>query len=319
MARSENGSGFALRAEIEKCYADGTRVVAALSIPSDPPQVSILFGPSGAGKTTLLRCIAGLERPTAGQIEYGSQVWSDVRKRTWLPPQKRPVGYLFQDFALFPHLSVRGNIAFGLGSLSRTERNRCVDAICLKLGLEGLGERRPQQLSGGTATESRPGSRLGPPAATAAFGRALLLPGRGDSRGSSFVSGAPTPHAADTGHRRYTRLGGCPDSGRRNDCSQSGTSPSDRVAAGCVDTTRRHRSRRGRGCRDRCRGEFGGPPKGNGETSSWVESSGGARSGRSRQPILDVHSRRGCDPGTGNGRKEQRAKSSSGPGGGPDS
>ena len=149
MARSENGPSFTLTADIEKRYSDGTTVAAAFTLPSDPPQLSIVFGPSGAGKTTLLRCVAGLEKLTAGQIQYGNEIWSDARNRNWVPPQKRSVGYLFQDFALFPHLSVRGNIAFGLGSLSRAERRSRVDAVCSQLGLEGLGERRPRQLSGG--------------------------------------------------------------------------------------------------------------------------------------------------------------------------
>ncbi len=138
-----------LRANIHKRYPDGTTIRADFELPSDPPRISIVFGPSGAGKTTLLRCVAGLERPTGGEIQYGDQLWSRHGSRTWIPPQKRPIGFLFQDFALFPHLSVRHNIGFGLGTLSREARNRKIDEICSRLGLEEFGKRKPGELSRG--------------------------------------------------------------------------------------------------------------------------------------------------------------------------
>jgi molybdate transport system ATP-binding protein len=138
-----------LTVDIEKRYRDGTTIAAAFELPSKPPRVSILFGPSGAGKTTLLRCIAGLETPTRGGIQYGEEIWSQSGTRHWVRPQKRPIGYLFQDFALFPHFTVRRNIGFGLGSLPRDARRRKVDVISSRLGLEALAERRPGELSGG--------------------------------------------------------------------------------------------------------------------------------------------------------------------------
>ncbi len=138
-----------LSVDIEKRYRDGTTICAAFELPSNPPRVSIVFGPSGAGKTTLLRCIAGLETPTRGTIQYGEEIWSQSGTRNWVRPQERPMGYLFQDFALFPHLTVRRNIGFGLGALTRDVRRSKVDAISARLGLEGLADRRPGELSGG--------------------------------------------------------------------------------------------------------------------------------------------------------------------------
>ena len=138
-----------LDVDIEKRYRDGTTIRAAFELTSNPARVSIVFGPSGAGKTTLLRCIAGLETPTRGRIQYGEEIWSQYGVRNWVRPQKRPIGYLFQDFALFPHLTVAKNIGFGLGALPRNERRRNVEAIISRLGLEGLAGRRPAELSGG--------------------------------------------------------------------------------------------------------------------------------------------------------------------------
>ena len=76
----------------------------------------VLFGPSGAGKTTILRQIAGLERPDAGGIRFGGDVWCDVAQQIWRPPQARRIGVVFQEPTLFPHLTVRDNIRYGVGS-----------------------------------------------------------------------------------------------------------------------------------------------------------------------------------------------------------
>ena len=99
-----------------------------------------IVGPSGAGKTTLLRALAGLARPDRGRIALGEHVWFD--ERTNLPPEDRDVGFVFQDYALFPHLSVRANVAFGGG-------NGTVDALLERFGLAGLADERPRSLSGG--------------------------------------------------------------------------------------------------------------------------------------------------------------------------
>ncbi len=111
--------------------------------------VVVLFGPSGAGKTLTLQCLAGLVRPAGGRIVVDGRVLYDARAGVDLPPQARRVGYVFQGYALFPHLTVRSNIAFGLRGSPPEERARRVGAIIARLGLEGLEERYPADLSGG--------------------------------------------------------------------------------------------------------------------------------------------------------------------------
>ncbi len=104
-----------------------------------------LLGPSGCGKTTLLRLIAGFEVPDAGRIELGGRLLA--APQTFVPPEKRRVGMVFQDYALFPHLDVESNIAFGLrGGAGR--RGRIAELLAL-VGLDGLGSRMPHELSGG--------------------------------------------------------------------------------------------------------------------------------------------------------------------------
>src|SRR5437899_4841824 len=83
---------------------------------------TILFGPSGAGKTTLLDCVAGLAKPDTGRITLGDRIWFDAAQRTDLPVAKRRVGYVFQDLALFPHLTVEQNVQYGLAHFPQAER-----------------------------------------------------------------------------------------------------------------------------------------------------------------------------------------------------
>jgi molybdate transport system ATP-binding protein len=109
----------------------------------------VLFGPSGAGKTTMLRIIAGLERPDTGRILYNDEVWVDRERGVFVPPQRRRIGYLFQEYALFPHLTVEENIAYGLGNCSLSERRRRVAEMLELVGIVALKDRRPGQLSGG--------------------------------------------------------------------------------------------------------------------------------------------------------------------------
>src|SRR6266853_3489699 len=93
------------------------------------PGFTILFGPSGAGKTTLLDCLAGLLMPESGSIAVGDRVLFDSQTRVNLPIAKRRVGYVFQDLALFPHLTVEQNVGYGLSVLARGERKERVAAI----------------------------------------------------------------------------------------------------------------------------------------------------------------------------------------------
>jgi molybdate transport system ATP-binding protein len=108
--------------------------------------VTALFGHSGSGKTTLLRCIAGLERAREGRLAIDGEVWQDAG--CWLPPHKRPIGYVFQEASLFPHLTVMGNLRYGLKRISGTSRISLEHAIEL-LGIGHLLERKPDRLSGG--------------------------------------------------------------------------------------------------------------------------------------------------------------------------
>lgn len=105
-----------------------------------------LFGPSGAGKTTLMRMIAGLEIPDSGVIEVDGEVWFDEKKKINLPPQKRSIGFVFQDYALFPTMSVRENLLF---AAEHEEQHRNVDELIQLVELSALADRRPDTLSGG--------------------------------------------------------------------------------------------------------------------------------------------------------------------------
>ncbi|MDR0746449.1 MAG: ATP-binding cassette domain-containing protein [Helicobacteraceae bacterium] len=104
-----------------------------------------IFGASGAGKTTLLRMIAGLTAPESGSITVGGEIWFDSAKKINLTPQKRRVGFVFQDYALFPNMSVRKNIEFALSKDDRASADRLIE-LC---GLNNLECQKPSQLSGG--------------------------------------------------------------------------------------------------------------------------------------------------------------------------
>jgi iron(III) transport system ATP-binding protein len=124
-------------------YGDRT-VVSEASFALPAGRIACLLGPSGCGKTTLLRLIAGFERPAAGSIALDGAVISSTD--AVLTPERRHMGMVFQDFALFPHLTVAGNIGFGLAKTARTQR---IAELLELTGLAGLGERFPHQLSGG--------------------------------------------------------------------------------------------------------------------------------------------------------------------------
>ena len=126
-----------LIADIDKQFDGGPHVEASIRI-SDAASVTILFGPSGAGKTTVLRCIAGLEQLTSGKIVFDGADWTKI------PPQKRSVGYLFQEYALFPHLRVRDNIGYAVKHSSGT-----VEQVAEMLQVTELLDRWPSELSGG--------------------------------------------------------------------------------------------------------------------------------------------------------------------------
>jgi molybdate transport system ATP-binding protein len=110
-----------------------------------PGELLALVGPSGSGKTTILRSIAGLWTPTTARVSVGDETWLDTAQGLNLPPHRRHLGVVFQNYALFPHLTAAGNIAAAMPSPDRAE----VDRLLTLLGLHGLGTRRPAALSGG--------------------------------------------------------------------------------------------------------------------------------------------------------------------------
>jgi molybdate transport system ATP-binding protein len=112
-------------------------------------EVVVLFGPSGAGKTLTLRAIAGTLRPDEGRIVLDGRAVYDSAARLVLPPQRRHIGYVPQQYALFPHLTASDNIGFGLRGLSRRERGRRIAEMLDLFGLWGVEHRRPHELSGG--------------------------------------------------------------------------------------------------------------------------------------------------------------------------
>lgn len=123
---------------------DGFTLDTNLDIPAQG--VTVILGPSGSGKTTLLRLLAGLEKPQHGLIQHHNETWLDTAAHTFVPPQKRKVGVVFQDYALFEHMTVAANIGFGLTKLQRTQR---VPHWLDKLNIRELAQRYPHQLSGG--------------------------------------------------------------------------------------------------------------------------------------------------------------------------
>jgi multiple sugar transport system ATP-binding protein len=130
---------------LSKTFPDGTEAVKGIDLSCERGQFVVLLGPSGCGKTTTLRMIAGLERPTAGRVRI------DGRDVSRLRPARRDVGFVFQFYGLYPHMTVAGNIAFPLECIGvrRRERRRRVAEVARRTGLERLLGRFPRQLSGG--------------------------------------------------------------------------------------------------------------------------------------------------------------------------
>lgn len=107
------------------------------------------LGESGCGKSMTLKCIAGIVKPDKGKIILNGRVFFDSEKKINIPPQERKVGYLFQNYALFPHMTIKENIEIGLSNISKDEKNKIVKEYLSKMKLEGFEDRYPHQLSGG--------------------------------------------------------------------------------------------------------------------------------------------------------------------------
>ncbi len=136
-------------AQLSKRRHSSFTIAGELTAPLGQFHVTALFGPSGSGKTTWLRLLAGLERPDEGLIRFGSEIWFDSRQRICLSPQRRDIGFLFQSYALFPHLTAEQNIAFVLQSLPRKERRHRTNEMLALVQLEGKRHEYPHRLSGG--------------------------------------------------------------------------------------------------------------------------------------------------------------------------
>jgi iron(III) transport system ATP-binding protein len=124
-------------------YGRGRRTVDDVSLAVEPGRVHCLLGESGSGKTTLLRLVAGFETPDVGTIEIGGKNIADVS------PERRPVGFVFQDAALFPHLSALRNVAFGMTGGTRRGRREAAAALLDRVGMGGFEQKMPHTLSGG--------------------------------------------------------------------------------------------------------------------------------------------------------------------------
>jgi len=135
--------------KLEKEFPGGVRAVDAIDLTIPEHEIICLLGPSGCGKTTTLRCIGGLEDPTGGEIWIGDdRVWSEGRS---VPPERRDIGMIFQSYAIWPHMTVFGNVAFGLQlqKLPEDEIKRRVNEVLELVGLSHLPDRYATDLSGG--------------------------------------------------------------------------------------------------------------------------------------------------------------------------
>jgi molybdate transport system ATP-binding protein len=152
-AASHGPADRTLSVDVTRRFETGATIEASFDAPLDAGSILVLFGPSGSGKTTLLRAIAGLDRPDRGRIVFEGEAWFDADHGHAMAPQQRQVGYVTQDSTLFPHLTVRQNIAYGMGLPARVGSHPTLDlpAVASLCGVADLLDRRPSQLSGGQA------------------------------------------------------------------------------------------------------------------------------------------------------------------------
>jgi molybdate transport system ATP-binding protein len=137
-------------AGLEARFAAGLREFELeLELEVEPGTCLALVGPSGAGKSTALRVIAGLHRPDSGSVALGERPWLDRERGVDLPPERRDCGYLFQHYALFPHLNAWRNVAFGLKEVPRRERRERATEALSRFGAAALADAPPRELSGG--------------------------------------------------------------------------------------------------------------------------------------------------------------------------
>ncbi|MBM4760912.1 ABC transporter ATP-binding protein [Bacillus sp. B15-48] len=134
--------------QVTKYYPkSATPAVKELNLDILEGEIITLLGPSGCGKTTTLRMLAGFEQPTSGSIRIGDEIVYDSRHA--LPPEKRGIGMVFQDYALFPHLTIEKNVTFGLNKWKPLEKKKRAEEVLELVGLGSYGKRMPSELSGG--------------------------------------------------------------------------------------------------------------------------------------------------------------------------
>ncbi|MDP2013458.1 MAG: ABC transporter ATP-binding protein, partial [Actinomycetota bacterium] len=128
-------------------YSSSQAVLNGLDLDAPSGRLTAVLGASGSGKTTLLRTLAGFLRPMSGSVSFGERVVAGPG--SWIPPESRRVGIVPQEGALFPHLDVAGNVAFGLRGQADTAAR--VEEVLTSVGMQGFQKRRPHELSGGQA------------------------------------------------------------------------------------------------------------------------------------------------------------------------
>jgi molybdate transport system ATP-binding protein len=139
-----------LNAQLRKARSRATHSSFVLDLSLEiPPGITIVFGPSGAGKSALLDCIAGLLKPDSGRIEIGGVVVLDVERHIDVRPAKRKIAYVFQSLALFPHMTVQQNVAYGLADIPAPQRASRVKAMLEAFHVEQLAKRQANEISGG--------------------------------------------------------------------------------------------------------------------------------------------------------------------------
>ena len=139
-----------LKAQLQKARSASARSSFVLDVAIEIPSgITIVFGPSGAGKSTLLDCIAGLLKPDGGRIEIGGEALLDVAQRIDVPPAKRKIAYVFQSLALFPHMTVEQNVAYGLADRPAPQRASRVKAMLEAFRVRQLAKRKAHEISGG--------------------------------------------------------------------------------------------------------------------------------------------------------------------------
>ena len=143
-------SSATVAARVRKVHPGNAATFFLLDVQMEVPSgISILFGPSGAGKSSLLDCIAGLAQPDAGRIAIDSGVVFDSEKGLNVQPQQRQIAYVFQALALFPHMTVEANVAYGLPHAPERERDERVSEILKMFRVEQFRHRKPREISGG--------------------------------------------------------------------------------------------------------------------------------------------------------------------------